>query len=161
MNVPAAAQSSVPAGSSGPPGPPTRKLVLASIAYLVWASIATVVAIAQDRPAEFSGMTSGLPAWQDFIFGFGTALSPTLWWMIIQLVFTVLAPKPGRAGTVGIIGLGAFGVLEFVGALGEPITYVVLSPRAFQPGLAVIQLGMIAIPMVMAVLALRAWRRRR
>src|SRR5882757_2148455 len=101
MSAPAAKLSSAPAGPNGPPGPPRRRLVLASIAYLVWASIATVMAIAGDRPAEFSGMTSGLPAWQDFIFGFGTALSPTLWWLVIQLVFTVLARKAGRAGTVG------------------------------------------------------------
>ena len=61
---------------------------------------------------------------------------------------------------MGIIGLGVVGLLECIGALGEPITFVVLNPRTFQPGLAVIQLGMMATPAVMAVLAFRAWRRR-
>jgi hypothetical protein len=159
MSVPAAPLASSPFPAIAR-GTPAQKLILASGAYLILASIATAVAIATDRPAEFSGMTSGLPAWKDFIYGFGTALSPTLWWMVIQVVFTVLVSRPGRAGSVGIIGLGTFGVLEFIGALGEPITFVVFTPGGFQPALAAIQLGMIAIPLAMAVLAFRAWRRR-
>ena len=53
------------------------------------------------------------------------------------------------------------GFAEFIGALGEPITYELLDPVTFNPLLAVIQAGMIIIPLVMMVFAIQEWRRRR
>jgi tetrahydromethanopterin S-methyltransferase subunit E len=55
----------------------------------------------------------------------------------------------------------ALGFAEFIGALGEPITYELLDPVTFNPLLAVIQAGMIIIPLVMMVFAIQEWRRRR
>src|SRR5262245_39890478 len=126
------------------------RLIRCSVAYLVWASLATAVAIAQDRPAEFGGATSGLPVWKDFVFGMGTALSPALWWMVLHAIVTVLVGRSDRAGRVGVISLTVVGALEFVGAMGEPITLEVLRPATFDPLLAVIQLGMIALPLGIA-----------
>ena len=66
-------------------------------------------------------------------------------------------PQEHRGG----IGLALFGAATFIGALGEPITYELLNPVTFNPLLAVIQAGMIIIPLVMMVFAIQEWRRRR
>jgi hypothetical protein len=139
-----------------------KRLILSSILYLIWASITTVVAIVLNRPAQFGGSTSGLPVVQDFIYGMGTALSPPLWWMVLQALLTWLAwNQMNRRSTWGVIGLTLFGAFGFIGALGEPITYELLNPVTFNPLLAVIQTGMIIIPLVMMVFAIQEWIRRR
>ena len=140
-----------------------RRLVQSSILYLIWASIGAVVAVVSNRPAQFGGSTSGLPVVQDFIYGTGTALSPPLlWWMVPQALLTWLAwNQRNRRSTLGVIGLALFGAATFIGALGEPITYELLNPITFNPLLAVIQAGMIIIPLAMTVLAMQEWRRRR
>jgi hypothetical protein len=65
-----------------------KRLVQASILSLIWASIATVMAIVLNLPAQFGGSTSGLPVVQDFIYGMGTALSAPLVWMAAQALLT-------------------------------------------------------------------------
>ena len=50
------------------------------------------------------------------------------------------------------------GVLECIGASGEPITLVVFRPATFDPLLAVIQAGMIVLPAAMALFGVRASR---
>jgi hypothetical protein len=139
-----------------------KRLVLSSILYLIWASIGAVVAIVSNLPAQFGGSTSGLPVVQDFIYGMGTSLGPPLWWMVPQALLTWLAwNQMNRRSTWGVIGLTLFGAATFIGALGEPITYELLNPVAFNPLLAVIQAGLIIIPLVMTVFAIGEWRRRR
>jgi hypothetical protein len=140
-----------------------KRLVQSSILYLIWASLGAVVAIVLDRPAQFGGSTSGLPVIQDFVYGTGTALSPPLlWWMVPQALLTWLAwSQRNRRSTWGVIGLALFGAATFIGALGEPITYELLNPVTFNPLLAIIQAGMIIIPLAMMVFAIQEWRRRR
>jgi hypothetical protein len=139
-----------------------KRLVQSSILYLIWAGIATVVAIVLNLPAQFGGSTTGLPIVRDFIYGMGTALSPSLWWMVPQALLTWLAwNQTNRRSTWGVIGLTVYGFAEFVGALGEPITYELLDPVTFNLLLAVVQAGMITIPLVMMVFAIQEWRRRR
>src|SRR5262245_12888590 len=136
-----------------------RRLTRTSVVYIVWATAAGIVAIAQNRPAGFAGQATGLSATNDFLFGIGTALSPPLWWIAIQALLTRWAPRPDRIGRIGIYGLILFGVLECVGALGEPITYTVFAPGTFDPFLAIVQAGMIVLPAIMAVFGVRALRR--
>jgi uncharacterized membrane protein YeaQ/YmgE (transglycosylase-associated protein family) len=140
-----------------------RRLVQSSILYLIWASIGAGVAIILNRPAQFGGSTSGLAVVQDFIYGMGTAMSPTLlWWMVPQALLTWLAwNQMNRRSTWGVIGLTLFGATEVVGAVGEPITYELVNPVTFNPLLAVIQTGMVIIPLVMMVFGIQEWRRRR
>jgi hypothetical protein len=139
-----------------------KRLVQSSILYLIWATITTAVAIVLNLPAQFGGSTSGLPVVQDFIYGRGTALSPPLVCMVAQALLTWLAwNQMNRGSTWGVIGLTLFGAAFFIGALGEPITYELLNPVTFNPLLAVIQAGMIIIPLVMMVFAIQEWRRRR
>jgi hypothetical protein len=139
-----------------------KRLVQASILSLIWGSIATVVAIVLNLPAQFGGSTSGLPVVQDFIYGMGTALSAPLVWMVAQALLTWLAwNQRNRRSTWGVIGLALFGATTFIGTLGEPITYELLNPVTFNPLLAVIPTGMIIIGSLMMVFAIREWRRRR
>jgi hypothetical protein len=140
-----------------------KRLVQSSILYLIWASLGAVVAIVLDRPAQFGGSTSGLPVIQDFVYGTGTALSPPLlWWMVPQGLLTWLAwNQRNRRSTWGVIGLTLFGAFELIGAVGEPITYELLNPVTFNPLVAVIQAGMVIIPLVMMVFGIQEWRRRR
>ena len=58
-----------------------KRLVESSTLYLIWASIAAVVAIVLNLPAQFGG-SSGLPVVQDFLYGKGTSLGPPLLWYI-------------------------------------------------------------------------------
>jgi hypothetical protein len=139
-----------------------KRLVLSSVLSLIWASIATVVAIVLNLPAQFGGSTSGLPVVQDFIYGMGTALSAPLVWMVAQALLTWLAwNQKNRRSTWGVIGLALFGATTFIGTLGEPITYELLNPVTFNPLLTVIPTGTIIIDSLMMVFAIREWTRRR
>jgi hypothetical protein len=132
-----------------------KRLVQASILSLIWGSIATVVAIVLNLPAQFGGSTSGLPAVQDFIYGMGTARSAPPVWMVAQALLTWLAwNQRNRRSTWGVIGLALFGATTFIGTLGEPITYELLNPVTFNPLLAVIPTGMIIIDSLMMVFAI-------
>ena len=87
---------------------------------------------------------------------------PLLWWMVPQGLLTWLAwNQMNRRSTWGVIGLTLFGATTFIGAVGEPITYELLNPVTFNPLVAVIQAGMVIIPLVMTVFGIQEWRRRR
>src|SRR5262245_20082800 len=138
--------------------PAIRRLMRVSLVYVAWATIAASMAIVQQRPAGFAGQATGLSAGQDYLIGLGTALSPPLWWIVIQLILTRWVARGDRWRRVGIYGLMLFGVLEFIGALGEPITLAIFRPATFDPFLAVIQAGMIVLPAAMAWLGVLALR---
>jgi len=137
-----------------------RRLTRISLVYLVWASIGGIVAVMQDRPAGFAGQQSGLAVWKDFVFGMGTALSPTVWWLAIQALLTHWAPRGDRLGRVGVYGLLLVGFGEFIGAIGEPMTYVVFRPSTFDPLLAIVDSGLIILPALMMMMAFHARRGR-
>jgi len=124
--------------------------------YVAWATVAAIVAIIQNRPAGFAGQSSGLSVGKDYLLGMGTALSPPLWWIAIQLLFTRWLGRPDRWRRIGVYGLIVFGICECLGASGEPITLVVFRPATFDPLLAVIQAGMIVLPAAMTLFGLRA-----
>src|SRR5690348_6005141 len=104
-----------------------RRLILASILYLVNAAIGTLLAVQGNLPSEFFGK-DGKPALEDFLIGNGTALSPPLYLCIVAILLIVLAFQSRRLGTFGTVGLPILGVGFLMGALGEPITYMVLNP---------------------------------
>jgi hypothetical protein len=138
-----------------------RRLVMSSIVYVVLSLIATGIALAENRPAEFGGSSTGLPVLQDFLFGQGTAMSPPLYWLVAQVVLSVLSPRRDRWGAVGVIGLAIFGLLLGIGALGEPIFLETFSPATFNLPKAVIQAGMIVVALLMMVLGIIEGLRRR
>jgi len=142
--------------------PSTLKgLIACSFLYVVWASIAAVVAITENRAGEFAGFSTGLPALQNFLYGMGTGMSPPLLHLIVQVAFTVLTPRRDRWGGVGVVGLAIFGLLTVIGAIFEPINLELLNPVTFNLFRAVIQSGMIIIPFAMMVFGILEWSRRR
>jgi len=142
--------------------PSTLKgLIACSVLYVVWASIAAVVAITENRAGEFAGFSTGLPALQNFLYGMGTGMSPPLLHLIVQVAFTVLTPRRDRWGGVGVVGLAIFGLLTVIGAIFEPINLELLNPVTFNLFRAVIQSGMIIIPFAMMVFGILEWSRRR
>ena len=138
-----------------------KRLIACSVLYVVWASIAAVVAIAENRPGEFAGFSTGLPPLQNFLYGMGTGMSPSLLHLIIQVVFTIIAPRGDRWGGIGVVGLAIFGFLTVNGALWEPINLELLKLVTFNLPRAVIQVGMIIIPFAMMVFGILEWSRRR
>ena len=142
--------------------PPTlRRLIACSVLYVIWASLAAVVAIAENRAGEFAGFSTGLPALQNFLYGMGTGMSPSLLHLIVQVAFTVLAPRRDRWGGGGVVGLAIFGLFTVIGAIFEPINLELLNPVTFNLLRAVIQSGMIIIPFAMMVFGILEWSRRR
>ena len=144
-----------------PTAPTLKRLIASSILYMAVALIAAVVAIAQDLPAEFGGSSTGLSVWQDFVYGMGTALSPPLYSLVIQLALTALAPRADGWGMFGVIGLAVMGLFTFVGALGEPIRNEVFNRDSFDLPKAVILVGMILLPLFIMAFGILEWARRR
>jgi hypothetical protein len=129
---------------------------IATLAYLVWAGLAAAVAIARNLPAGFAGTQTGLSAARDFLFGMGTALSPPIWWMAAQGVCVALAMRSVNRRRTFTIALIAFGISEFVGALGEPITWQLARRPTADPAISAIQTGMILLPLLVIVSGLRS-----
>jgi len=154
MSTPTAIQQS--------PFPSTlKRLIACSVLYVVWASIAAVVAITENRPGEFAGFSTGLPPLQNFLYGMGTGMSPPLLHLIVQVAFTMLAPRRDRWGGVGVVGLTIFGFLTVIGAIFEPINLELLNPMTFNLPRALLQSGMIIIPFAMMIFGILEWSRRR
>lgn len=137
------------------------RLITSSILYVVLALISTGIAFAENRPAEFGGSSTGLTVVQDFLYGQGTAMSPPLYWLIAQIALTILAPRRGLWGAVGVVGLAIFGLLSGIGALGEPINREIFAPATFNLFKAVIQAGMIVVPFGMMVFGILEFLKRR
>ena len=138
-----------------------KRLITSSILYMVIALIGAVAAIIENRPANPGGFSTGLPVLQDFLYGNGTAMSPPLYMMAAQALFTILALRRDRWGTFGVGGLTISGLLFGVGMLVEPILFEIFNPATFVPFKALIVIALIIVPLVMIVFGFREWRRRR
>ena len=145
-----------------PSTPKTIKwLVISSILYILFSLITTGIAISLNRPAAFGGQSSGLPVVQDFLYGKGTSMSPPLWWLVVQVVLTILAPRWNGWGTAGIIGLVVWGLGSGIGGIGEPINLEIFNPVNFNLFVALVQAGIIILPFVMMVSGIFELVRRR
>ena len=88
-------------------------------------------------------------------------MSPPLYMLVAQAIFTVLAPRRDRWGTFGVGGLAIAGLLFAIGALVEPILFEIFSPATFDFFKATIEAGLIIVPLMMMVFGIREWTRRR
>jgi len=138
-----------------------KRLITCSILYMVFAVIGAVVAIIENRPAAAGGFSTGLPVVQDFLYGNGTAMSPPLYMLIAQTVFTILALRRDRWGVIGVGGLTIAGLLFCIGAMVEPILFEIFNPAAFNLFKVVLEAGLIIVPFVMMIFGFREWIRRR
>ncbi len=138
------------------PRGPDKLLSWVCALWLLNALTGAAVAIREDLPGELiAGVFIGRDASAEFFKGPGTALSPGLAHIAAQATFAVLSTRGGRAGTVGAVGLIVVGAGATAGALGEKITYRVLSPRSFDPAKAAIVSAGISLSSLMTVLGAR------
>jgi hypothetical protein len=136
-------------------------LVLASIINLVGNSLGTVIALQQNLSADWGGALNGQDVWHDFLGFKGTALSAPLPFMLVQLVITLLALRPGRSRLFGIGALTFIGLFYSLAQAGEPIVLRLLSPGGFNPAQAFAFLVNEASAIAMLALGIRAWRKAR
>ena len=147
----------VPAESepmSAPPEP-DRLLPLVSVLWLLNSAFGAAIAIREDLPAKFAGMSRWHDPSADFFRGSGTALSPGLPMMAALAVFTLLSQRGGRAGTVGVVGMTMLEAGATIGVLGEPITHRTLSPTTFDPAKTPIVSAAVVLSPLMATLGAR------
>ncbi len=138
------------------PSGPDKLLSWVSVLWLMNAATGAAVAIREDLPGELiAGVFLGRDASAEFFRGPGTALSPGLPHIVAQTIFAVLSTRSGRAGMAGAAGLSVLGVGSTVGALGEKITYRVLSPRTFDPAKAAIMSAGIVLSVLMTGFGMR------
>jgi hypothetical protein len=140
--------------------PNLRRMLLASALYLVNSGIGTAMAIRYHLPADLAGVITGRNPRSDFLVWPGTALGPPGPLVLLHLLFMALAPLPGRAGKVGTTGLTLNGAGFTLGMLGERITWRVLHPRTFDPPIAAVVAGNIALPIAIVLFGIRALQRR-
>jgi hypothetical protein len=126
------------------------------VVWLLNALTGAAVAIREDLPGELiGGVFIGRDASAEFFKGPGTALSPGLAHIAVQVLFAVLSTRGGRVGETGAAGLTVVGAGATAGALGEKITYRVLSPKTFEPPKAAIVSAGIVLSLLMTVFGAR------
>jgi hypothetical protein len=133
---------------------PVKRLITSSILYMGIILIGAIIAIIENLPAEAAGLKSNAPVWQGFLYGYGTAMSPPLYWLIVQAILTALASRRGRWGTVGIVGLIATGLLYSIFGALEPIVQKIFNPAAFDLLKVIIISGGIVLAVLMVVFGL-------
>jgi hypothetical protein len=136
-------------------------LVLASITNLIGNSFGTVIALQQNLAADWGGALNGQDVLQDFLGWKGTALSAPLPFMLIQLMITLLALRPGRSRSFSIAILTFIGLFYTLAQAGEPIVLRLLSLGGFSVAQAVAFMVNEASAIAMLVMGIRTWRRLR
>ena len=141
------------------PGTATTWVVAsASLLYLIAGCIGTAVAVDAGLPAAFLGIRTGLSPLQDW-FAMGTALSPPFIFMLVQLGLTLALATRGAWRGRALRWLTVLAAMEFLGMLGEPITYDVLPPGPREGTYAVLVVTFLVLPLVILVVGGREWRR--
>jgi hypothetical protein len=135
-----------------------KRLVLASFINLAGNSVGTLVALQQDLAAKLGSVPNSQSVLEDFLGLKGTALSAPLSFMLFQLVVTLLAPRPGWLGRVGIAVLTFIGLFYTLAQAGEPIVLEQFRPGGFDPVQFIILAVNIATAVLMLVFGIKAWR---
>ena len=132
-----------------------KRLVTTSFIYMLVAIVAGAVAISRNLPAQPMGEGSGTgrPVLQEFLIGNGTAMSPGLPWLAVQVLLTLLAVRGDRWGTISVALLGFHALLSGIFATTEPIFRKIFSPATFDPLLAVVETCIVVLPFLIVALA--------
>lgn len=133
-------------------------LITASLVNLVGNSFGAVISLGQNLAADWGGSLNGQEVLRDFLGFKGTALSAPLSFMLIQLVITLLALRPGRLGKVGVVGLTFIGLLYTLAQVGEPILLRQFHPGGFDLLQFIVLMLNIVSAIVMLVTGIKAWR---
>jgi hypothetical protein len=125
-------------------------LVTASVVNLVGNILGTVIAVQQNLAAELGSVPNAPDVLQDFLSFKGTALSAPLSFMLIQVVLTLLALRPGPLGRIGVGALTFIGLFYTLAQAGEPILL-----RQFQAGgFDVVQFVILLVNILSAIMML-------
>lgn len=135
-----------------------KSLVLASFINLAGNSLGTLVALQQNLAARLGSIPNSQSVLEDFLGLKGTALSAPFSFLLIQLVMTLLAARPGRAGRVGVAVLTFIGLFYTLAQAGEPILREQFRPGGFDPVQFIILAVNIASAVSMLVFGIKAWR---
>ena len=128
-----------------------RRLVVVSIAVLVYWAVATLLAVQAGWPAEFSGLGDPSDVSGEWASR-GTLVSPPLLPLVAQAALTLLVLVDRRSAlAVAGLGLAAIGALYAIGGLGEPLRpdrsdpplalYWILKSLGIAGGLALVVTG--------------------
>lgn len=133
-------------------------LITTSLVNLIGNSLGAVISLGQNLAADWGGSLNGQDVLQDFLGFKGTALSAPLSFMLIQLVITSLALRPGRLGKAGVGGLTFIGLFYTLAQAGEPIVWRQLGPGGFDMVQFLVLLVNILSAIAMLVFGIQAWR---
>ncbi len=136
----------------------SKRLINISIFYLISSAIGTALAVQENLPSEFGGLLQGKNVLNDFISGLGTAFSPPLIVLAVQVLFMVLITRQDALKRIGAGGLMVLGALYFFGQLGEPALWRNLTPGGFHLEQALVIAANLILPILMffaGVLVLR------
>jgi hypothetical protein len=139
---------------------PLKRLTNSVVIYIILALLGAMMAIGQNLPAQFAGSSSELSVTQSFVYGIGTALSPPLSTLVIQVILLMLTRRNDGWGTFGVLGLTLTGAFTCIGALGEPINKRIFNPSTFDGSKAALMAGLIVLPLVIVAFGLMEWSRR-
>jgi hypothetical protein len=124
-------------------------------------SLGAVISLGGNLAADWGGSLNGQDVLRDFLGFKGTALSAPLSFMIIQLLITWLALRPGRMGKYGVGGLTFIGLFYTLAQIGEPILLRQFQPGGFDLLQFMILLVNILSAIAMLVIGIQVWRTRR
>jgi hypothetical protein len=130
-------------------------LIASSLLYLLSASTGARIAIDEDIRGQFLGKCSENMPQEDFVRGMGTALSPGVKMLAVQVAATALAGRRGLLGKMGAATLTLIGGAAIVGMLGEAETYRALNPKTFDPPVATVIVANVIIPAMMVIFGRR------
>lgn len=139
----------------------SKWLVAASVVNLVSNSLGAVISLQQNLAADWGGSLNGQNVLQNFLGFKGTALAAPLPFLLIQLVITLLATRPGRLGKFGVGGLTFMGLFYALAQIGEPIVLRLLRPGGFDLVQFLLLLVNMLSAIAMLVLGILAWRKER
>jgi len=135
-----------------------RILELSSLSYLVSASVGFVLASTVYLPADFLGYLNGQDVIRDFLTFKGTALSPPLVLLVLQLILTSWVADDGRWGRIGTVGLTILGVFYAITQLGEPV--ILRALKFTNWGISMVFLFNLLFAVLMAIFGWCEWQRR-
>jgi hypothetical protein len=117
------------------------------------------LAIRDSLPEAPFGMHSKRSVREEFFFGTGTALSPSLPMLVAQAAVTALATGPRRTARRASGALAIAGALYAIGQLAEPVVYSEFHrPRVSHTSRLAVIAGNVVLPSLMTIAGIGARR---
>lgn len=147
------------AGAQCPSSSQRATVAALSLAYTASAIEGARISIRDSLYEEPFGIRSGIAVSRDFYFGGGTALSPSLPFLVAQAAITGTLAGPAPTARKSMDLLAIFGAAYTIGQLGEPLALHTLAhPRSSGSQRLRVVVGNIVLPAAMGILAYKACR---